>query len=308
LISIIGSGRVGSAVAFLCGSFGLDDVVLVNRNEKKAMGEALDISNAVSKSSEISIVGTGNYAKIEDSQVVVITASSSVHIQSRSDIMLEQAIMIRKIAKDVAKFALGAKILVVTNPVDVMTYVMQKEGGFQSKNIIGVASSLDSSRFRYILSQEFCTNQSKITDALVMGEHDDSMVPIFSQAKFDGKPVMDLLDEQKKSKITYEVRNYWKYLREYKGYSVFGIAKNTFDIIKCITKNETLDVPASVLLGGEYGLLDVCVGVPLTINKNGITKIRKINLTESEMDLLHKSANIVKNNTAKALEFLKANQ
>ncbi|MFY9301375.1 MAG: lactate dehydrogenase [Candidatus Nitrosotenuis sp.] len=308
MISIIGSGKVGSAVAFLCGSLGLDDVVLVNRNERKAMGEALDISNAIPKSSEISITGTGNYAKIKDSQVVVITASSSVHIQSRSEIMLEQAAMMRKIAKDVANFAPGAKILVVTNPVDAMTYVVQKEGGFPSKNVIGVAASLDSSRFRYILSQEFGTNQSKITNALVMGEHDDSMVTIFSQAKFNGKSVMNLLDEQKKSKITSEVRNYWKYLREYKGYSVFGIAKNTFDIVKCVIKNEALDVPASILLGGEYGLSDVCVGVPLTINKNGVTKIHEINLTENEMDLLQKSANIVKNNTAKALEFLKTSQ
>lgn len=308
MISIIGSGKVGSAVAFLCGSFGLDDIVLVNRNEKKAMGEALDISNAIPKSSGISIMGTGDYEKIMSSQAVIITAkSSSVYIKSRSEIMLEQAVMIRKIAKDVSKYAPEAKILVVTNPVDVMTYVVQKEGRFPSKNVLGVAASLDSGRFRYILSQEFGTNQSKIADALVMGEHDDSMVPIFSQAKFDGKPIMDLLDEQKKSKITSEVRNYWKYLREYKGYSVFGIAKNTFDIVKCITKNETLDVPASVLLDGQYGLSDVCVGVPLTINKNGVTKIHEINLTENEMDLLHKSAGVVKNNTAKALEFLKTN-
>jgi malate dehydrogenase len=307
LISIIGSGKVGSAVAFLCGSFGLDDVTLVNRNEKKAIGEALDVSNTIPFSSPISIIGTSDYSKITGSQVVVIAASAAVHLQSRSEIILEQSTMIKKIAKNIAGFAPEAKILVVTNPVDVMTYLTQKEGNLLSKRVIGVASSLDSSRFRYLLAQEFATNQSKITDALVIGEHDDSMVPIFSHAKFNGKPVVDLLDEQKKARIASEVRNYWKYLRDYKGHSVFGIAKNTFDIIKCIIKNDAQNIPASTLLDGQYELSDVCVGVPLTINKDGVTQIHQIKITENEKESLHKSSNIVKNNIAKALEFLKTN-
>lgn len=305
MISIIGSGRVGSAVAFLCGSFGLDDVILVNRNEKKAIGEALDVSNAIPASSTISIKGTNDYSKIIGSEIVVITASSGIHLQSRSEIMFDQAIMVRKIAKNVAKFTPNAKILMVTNPVDVMTHIIQKESGFSSKNVIGVASSLDSSRFRYLLAQEFGTNQSQIADAIVMGEHDDSMVPIFSQAKFKGNAVSEILDEQKKSKITSEVRNYWKYMRDYKGHSVFGIAKNTFDIIKSIVKNETLNISASILLGGQYGVTDVCIGVPLTINKDGVTQIHQIKITENEKESLHKSANIVKNNTTRVIEFLK---
>jgi malate dehydrogenase len=307
LISIIGSGKVGSAVAFLCGSFGLDDIVLVNRSEKKAIGEALDISNAISASSSISISGTADYSKIKDSDVVVITTSAGIHIQSRSEIMIDQAILIRKIGKEIASYASDAKILMVTNPVDVLTYLIQKEGRFLSKNVLGVAASLDSSRFRYILSKEFGTNQSKITDAIVMGEHDDSMVPIFSHAKFNGKPISDLLNEEQKSRITSEVRNYWKYLRDYKGHSVFGIAKNTFDLVKCIIKNETLSVPTSVLLDGQYDLSDVCIGTPLTINKNGITQIHQIKITEGEKESLHKSANKVKSNISKVLEFLKTN-
>lgn len=305
MISIIGSGRVGSAIAFLCGSSGLDDVVLVNRNEKKAIGEALDISNAIPEPSEVSIMGTGDYTKIRGSQVVIIAASSGTHIQNRSEMIFEHGLMMRKIAKDVARFASDAKILLVTNPVDVMTHITQKEGGFAPKNVIGIAASLDSSRFRYILSQEFGTSQSRIAGAIVIGEHDDSMVPIFSHAKFDGRPVTDLLDEQKRARITSQVRNYWKSLRDYKGNSVFGIAKNTFDVAKCIVKNEALYVPASVLLDGQYGLENVCIGVPLTINKDGVSQIHQIETTHDEKDSLHKSANMVRNNTAKILEFLK---
>jgi malate dehydrogenase len=305
MISIIGSGKVGSAVGFLCGSFSLDDIVLINRYEKKAIGEALDISNAIPESSSISIIGTSDYSKIKDSKIVVITASSGVHLQSRTEIMYDQAKMIQKIASNIAKYAPDAKILMITNPVDVLTYVIQKVASFSSKSVIGVASNLDSSRFRYLLAQEFGTNQSKIQDAIVMGEHDDTMVPIFSRAKYDGKPVTDLLDYTQISKITLGVRNYWKYLRDYKGHSAFGIAKNTFDIISCIIKDKTLHIPASVLLDGQYGLSDVCIGVPLTINKNGIVKIHQLEIAQNEKEALHKSADTVKNNITKVLEFLK---
>ncbi len=305
MISIIGAGKVGSAVGFLCGSFSLDDVVLINRDEKKAVGEALDIANAIPMSSSISITGTSDYSKIKDSKVVVITASSGVHLQSRSEIMYDQAKMIQKIASNIAKYAPSANILMITNPVDVLTYVIQKEASFSSKNVIGVASSLDSSRFRYLLAQEFGTNQSKIQDAIVMGEHDDTMVPIFSRAKYNEKPVTDFLDDAQILKVTLAVRNYWKYLRDYKVHSVFGIAKNTFDIIKSILKDETLDVPASVLLDGQYGLCDVCIGVPLTINKNGVAKIHQTEITQNEKESLSESADTVKNNITKVLKFLK---
>src|SRR5574338_1185 len=306
MISIVGAGKVGSAIAFLCGATGLDDITLVNRTEKKAVGEALDISNAVPQNSSISVRGTGDYSQISGSNVIVIAASVGEHFASRSDRMFEQATMIRKITHDIAQFAPDPKILVVTNPVDVLTYLVQKLGSLQPRNVIGVASSLDSSRFRYELAQEFGTTQSKITDALVMGEHDDSMVPIFSQAKFDGRSVTELLNEQQKSQITSKVRNYWKNLRQNKGQSVFGIAKNTFDVMQAIIKNQAIDVSASTLLHGEYDLSDVCVGVPVTINKFGIAQIRKISITKPEQEKLHSSANAVKNNIAKANEFLKS--
>lgn len=295
---------MGSAVAFLCASFGLDDIILVNRTEKKAVGEALDITNALPQSSAISVKGTGDYSKIKNSEVIVITASSRAHMQSRSEIMYDQALMIKEIAKEIANYATNSKVLMVTNPVDVMTYLLQKETGLQPTSVIGVASSLDSARFRYILSEEFGVNQSQITDALVLGEHDDSMVPIFSYAKFNSKPIAEILDEQKKARITSEVRNYWKYLRDYKGHSVFGIARNTFDVVKCIIKNDTLSVPASTLLSGQYGLSDVCVGVPLYINRRGVARINQIKITQDEENSLHKSASVVRGNINKVLEFL----
>lgn len=308
MISIIGSGQVGSAVAFLCGSEGLDDIVLVNRDEKKAIGEALDISNAVPSNSTMSIKGTGDYSQIINSDVIIVTASIGTHQASRSDIMLDQSMLIRDIARKIQTFAPSAKVLMVTNPVDVMTYLVQKEGKLGSKNVLGVASSLDSARLRYYLSKHFGVSQAQIHDALVLGEHDDSMVPVFSHAKLGNTPVNDLLNEKQRSHITSDVRNYWKSLRNYKGSSVFGIAKNTYDIICAMIQNKSFDVCASVLLDGQYGLDDVCMGVPVTITKDGIVQINEVALTGEEKQQLQKSAGIIQKNIARAQEFLKSSQ
>lgn len=305
MISIIGSGRVGSAIAFLCGSNGLDDIVLVNRDEKKAIGEALDISNAIPANSTVSIKGTGDYSQIANSDVIIVTASIGTHQASRSDIMLDQSILVRDIARKIQDFAPKAKVLMVTNPVDVMTHLIQKEGNLGSKNVLGVASSLDSARFRYCLAKHFGVSQAQIYDALVLGEHDDSMVPIFSHAKLGNTPVNDLLNEKQRSHITSDVRNYWKSLRDYKGSSVFGIAKNTFDVVSTIVQNKPLDVCASVLLDGQYGLADACMGVPITINKDGIVQIHQIAITNEEQDQLRRSYNMIQNNITKVQEFLK---
>ncbi len=298
MISIIGTGRVGSAIAFLCTSSGLDDVLLVNRTEKKAIGEALDLANTIPTNSSISVMGTGDYSKIVNSDVVVIAASIGEHSTARTDMMSEHTLMIKKIMQDIAKFAPESKVLIVTNPVDVLTFVASKY--VLQNNTIGVASSLDSSRFRYILAQEFGTDQSQITDALVLGEHDDSMVPIFSHAKFGGIKVTDLLDQNQIDTISSKVRFYWKDLRSTKGSSVYGIAKNTFDVISAIINNKSLEIPVSVYLDGQYGLENLCMGVPTTINKHGITKIHEIPMTQNEKDQLYNSASIIKNNITKA--------
>jgi malate dehydrogenase len=307
MISIIGSGKVGSAIAFLCGSNRLDDIILVNRDEKKAIGEALDISNTVPSGSAISIKGTGDYSQIANSDVVIVTASVGTHQASRSDIMLDQSMLVRDIARKIQAFAPTAKVLMVTNPVDVMTHLVQKEGKLGSKNVIGVASSLDSARFRYCLSRHFGTSQAQIHHTMVLGEHDDSMVPVFSHAKLDNTPVNDLLNEKQRSQITLDVRNYWKSLRDYKGSSVFGIAKNTYDIIFAMIQNKPLDICASVLLDGQYGFEDVCMGVPITITKDGVVQIHQITISDEEKQQLHKSAGMIQNNIARVQEFLQSN-
>ncbi len=295
MISIIGAGKVGSAIGFLSASTSLDDIVLVNRNKNKAMGEALDIVNVVPKNSTISVTGTDDYENIAGSQVVVITVNAGKIVTDRSDLIQYNIPIIKDISKKIERYASNAKVIVITNPVDVITYCILQESGLSVKNVIGMGSSLDSDRFRYAISKTLHTNQSGI-ESIVLGEHGNSMVPIFSTAKLDGKAIH--FDKNQMTNITNEVRNYWRPLTELKGASVFGAAKHSYDIIKAIMKNESLEVPSSVMLHGEYGISDVCMGVPLVINKNGAS-IKEIDLDNSEHDLLVKSSNVIKNNIKK---------
>jgi malate dehydrogenase len=252
----------------------------------------LDISNSIPAISSISIVET-DYSGIKNSDVVVISASTGTYKANRVELLSDQVHMIKDIAKQIKQYARHATVLVISNPVDVLTYFFQKESGFPREKVLGVASSLDSSRFRYLIARELNTNPSKVKDALVLGEHGDSMVPIFSLAKFDDRPIKEIFSEEQAHKIKGDLIFYWKILREYKGPSIFGIAKNTFDIIKALTKHEEISVPSSILLEGEYGISNVSLGVPTKITANGAS-IQEISLDKSEMDSLHKSADTIK--------------
>lgn len=290
MISIIGSGRVGTSIAFLCVSNALDDILLVNRDEGKAIGESLDVSNAIPSTSKFSITGTSDYSKIIGSDIVVITASMGVYLNDRTENMVSQTTMIKEIAQKIKQYCPTAIVLLISNPLDILTYFFQKETSFSRFKVFGIASSLDTSRFRYLLSEKFSVPQSSVDGALVLGEHGDSMVPIFSRVKINGKSVASLLDDDEQASITNAVRNYWKDLRHYKSRSQFGIAKNAFDVIDSIVNNREFHVPVSVVLQGEYGENDVAMGVPVLINSSGISKILDIVLDDSESLLLKKSS------------------
>jgi len=294
VISIIGSGKVGSAIAFLCISNSLDDVLLVNHTKDKAIGKALDISNAIPENSDVSIHGTDDFSKICGSDIVVITASTGVYLKSRTELMGAQVKMIKEIANQIKKYCPLAIVLIVSNPLDILTFVFQKETQLPRNKVIGIASSLDSSRFRYLLSEKFKIKQSQITDALVLGEHGDSMVPIFSRVKINEKNILEIIDEAEKQTISTEIRDYWKSLRIFGSRSQFGIAKNTFDVIRSIIKNDELVISASIVLNGEYGEKNVSMGIPVKINKYGVKEIIEIKLNKSESGLLKISAQTIR--------------
>jgi len=287
---------VGSSIAFLCASNSLDDIVLLNRTKDKALGEALDISNAIPKNSDITTLGTDDYSEISNSNIIVIAASTGVYLKNRNEMIYPQVEMIKEIGKKIKTNCSFPIILIISNPVDVLTYFFQKETSFSRNKVIGIASSLDSRRFRYFLSKKMGVKQSLISDAYVLGEHGDSMVPIFSKTKINGKNVLEIIDSGQKGEITRETRYYWKFLRNFKSRSHFGIAKNAFDVIESIIKNQTLSIPASILLEGEFGEKDVCLGVPIKIASKGIMEIQAMEFDETERELFKMSAQTIRNN------------
>lgn len=287
---------VGSSIAFLCAANALDDIVLLNRTKSKALGEALDISNAIPKNSDITIKGTDDYSEIRDSKIIVITASTGVYLKNRNEMIGAQVKMIKNIASEIKKNCNSSNILIISNPVDVLTYYFIKETNFSRNNVIGIASSLDSSRFRYLLSKKIGVKQSQITDAYVLGEHGDSMVPIFSHTKIDGKNALKIINHAQKMEITKDLRDYWKSLRNFKSRSQFGIAKNTFDVIVSILNNNPLLSPTSIWLNGEYNQENVCMGVLTTIESKGISKIHTMDLDESEKKSFDLSAQTIREN------------
>jgi malate dehydrogenase len=293
LISIVGSGRVGASVAFLCVSNGLDDVLLVNRNKDKAIGEALDIASAIPANSKFSIRGTDDYSQLSGSDIVVITASVGVYMKDRTENIELQVKMIKEIAEKIKRYCPSAIVLIVSNPLDVLTYFFQKESNFSRFKVIGIASSLDTSRFRYYISETLSVPQSSISNALVLGEHGDSMVPVFSGVTVGGNPLFSMIDSR--DSITEDVRSYWKKLRNFKSRSQFGIAKNTFDVINSISHKKEISIPASVVLEGEYGENDVAMGVPVKIDQNGISEIQKVKLDDTESSSLKKSSEKIRN-------------
>ncbi|MGY5150338.1 MAG: lactate/malate family dehydrogenase [Candidatus Nitrosopumilus sp. bin_68KS] len=290
MISIVGSGRVGASIAFLCVSNELDNVLLINRSKDKAIGESLDIANAIPSTSKFSIHGTDDYTKLLGSDIVVIAASTVSYTNSRTENKNPQINMVKEIAKKIKQYCPSAIILMVSNPTDVLTYFFQKESGFSRFKVIGIASSLDSSRFRYFISEKLSVPQSSISNALVLGEHGDSMVPIFSNVIIDGNSLTSMINDIEKKYITYDIRNYWKTLRNYKSRSQFGVAKNVYDVIDAVINAKELFVSASVVLEGEYGENNVAMGVPVKINQNGVSEIQTIDLDESESFLLKESS------------------
>ena len=255
----------------------------------------LDIVNTISDSS-ITVTGTDDFAHIAGSDIIIITASAGQIITGREDLLPYNIPIAKEISKKIRKYANNSKVIVVTNPVDVITYCILKESGLPRENVIGIGPSLDSSRFRYLLSKLLQTNQSKI-DGMVLGEHGNSMVPIFSTAKFDGKPIH--LEENQIDQTISELRNYWKPMKEFKGASVFGASKHSYDVAKAIINNEKLKISSSVLLNGEFNVSDVCMGVPVIIDKNGASKIEEINLDKSELESFNTSSEIIKKNIKK---------
>jgi len=285
-VGFVGAGRIGSTSAFTC-LLNMDvDIALVDVVEDLAVGEAMDLSHAaaaIGKSPEIK--GGSDYSLLKGSGVVVVSAGLARKPgMSRLDLATKNAEIIREIAEKIAKHAPESKILVVTNPMDVMTYIMWKESGKARNEVVGMGGLLDSSRLMNTLS----ARGVKAGKAFILGEHGDSM--------FVAKSIADINVDW--NDILQETRNVAAEVIRRKGATFFGPAVCIYRMVKAIVEDTREELPASTVLQGEYGISDVAVGVPLILGKNGVEKIVEYELSNEELEALHNSANILRERLA----------
>ena len=290
-ISLIGAGQIGGTLAHLIGLKELvDEVVLFDVASGIAKGKALDIAQSSSVDRfNVKFSGTDKYADIKDSDVIIITAGvPRKPDMSRDDLLEINLKIIKQVAEGIKAHSPDAFVICITNPLDVMVMALQKYSSLPTNKVVGMAGILDSSRFKFFLSLELKVSVTEI-EAMVMGGHGDTMVPLPRFTKVSGKPLLDLVKEGKISSEKLESINQRtrdggaeiiKYLE--KGSAFYAPASSGIEMASSYLNDQKKMLPCAAYLKGEYGVEDLFAGVPVIIGKNGVEKIEKIDLDEKE--------------------------
>jgi len=295
MITVIGAGKVGSAAAFDILRYKISDVVLIDANENQAKGEALDMMQAAPAIEfDGKIRGTSDYAEMQGSELVIVTAGlGRSPDMTRIDLMNTNAQIIRSIVKEVIKYASDCKLIIVTNPVDINTYVAFKESGFPRSRLFGMGNILDTIRFRTYIASELGVSRED-TSALVIGEHGDSMVPLAEYASVSGIPITNFLTKEQIEKIVHLTVTSGSDVIKLKGSTIYApgaVIAITADAI-LTGRNRVMSV--STCLDGEYGVSDVSIGVPVVLGKSGVEKIIELELSNQSKDRFDKSVAVIK--------------
>tara|TARA_B100000963_G_C22519552_1_gene622359 strand:- start:100 stop:1059 length:960 start_codon:yes stop_codon:yes gene_type:complete len=290
-ISLIGAGQIGGTLAHLIGTKELvDEVVLFDVASGFAKGKALDIAQSSSVDGfNVKLSGTDDYKDIKDSDVIIITAGVPRKPgMSRDDLLGINLKIIKQVAEGIKQNSPNSFVICITNPLDVMVMAFQKFSGLPSKKVVGMAGILDSSRFKLFLSLELNVPVKEI-EAMVMGGHGDTMVPLPRFTKVSGKPLLDLVKDGKISAKRLEEINQRtrdggaeivKYLE--KGSAFYAPAASGVQMAEAYLKDEKKLLPCAVNLNGEYNVSDIYAGVPVIIGKEGVEKIEEIELDDNE--------------------------
>jgi malate dehydrogenase len=279
MISIVGAGKVGSAAAFSILGFRTSDVVLVDIAENLARGEALDMMQAAPAIEfDGKIKGTNDYGELKGSELVIVTAGLGRQPgMSRSDLAEKNAKIVKSIVSEVVKYCPDSKLMIVTNPVDIMTYIAYKESGFKRNKVFGMGNILDTLRFRSYIAQELGVSREDIR-GLVIGEHGDSMVPLVGHASVSGIPITELLSSEQIEKIVSLTRSSGSDVIKLKGATTYAPSAVIAIMADAVLKGRNRVMGVSTYLQGEYGFSDVSIGVPCVLGKNGVERILELKL------------------------------
>lgn len=299
-ITVIGAGAIGPTVAYALMLKELSsEIVLVNRDVIKGAAKAMDLSHCGPFTGGIK-VSHGDYKASEGSDIVVVTVGVLADKNgTRMDVLKSNISMFRDIIPQIAKYCPEAVIVIVTNPLDAMTYAAYKLSGFQASKVIGSGTLLDTMRFRQILGSRLGIDASAIY-AEVIGEHGESMVPVWSRVRIGGIPLKDYmsslgmaLNPSLVSEINRETERAGWNIRLGNVHSSYGIALSAVKIIECMLGVSKETVPVSTLLNGEYGIDNVFLSVPVQLDRSGVKRIEIVDLSTEEQKLLVRSSEIL---------------
>ena len=301
-ISLIGAGQIGGTLAHLISIKGLADVVLFDVVEGVAKGKALDIAQSTSvDGSDVNIIGTSNYDDTKNSDVIIITAGVPRKPGMTRDDLLETNLkIIKQVAEGIKKTSPKAFIICITNPLDIIVMALQKYSNLPTNKIVGMAGILDSSRFKYFLSQELKVSVKSI-DTLVLGGHGDTMVPMPNYTTINKKALNQLIKENKISNekldsIIDRTRKGGAEIIKYleKGSAFYAPAASGVEMAESYIKDLKKTLPCAAYLNGEYGVKKLYAGVPVVIGRNGVEKVIELSLDKKEKTNFDNSIQAVK--------------
>ncbi len=296
-VAVIGAGQVGATVAQRVLEKGLADVVLFDVVQGMPQGKALDLMEAAPvEGHDRRILGTNDYKDIEGAEIVVVTAGLPRKPgMSREDLLALNAKIITDVCANVKKYASSCKLIIVTNPLDLMTHLAFKKTGFPETKVFGMAGVLDTARMRFFIAERL-ELIGRDVEAIVLGGHGDLMVPVSSQSKVKNTPVNSLIPEQELRQIEQRTKDGGAEIVALlkTGSAFYAPASSVCEMVKAILKDEKKVLPVCAYLHGEYGIKNIYFGVPAELGRNGIEKVVEIPLTAEEKQGLLLSAEKVK--------------
>ena len=300
-IVVVGAGNVGETICYtLMLKTQVSEIVLIDLNEDRAKGVALDISHGTAYYSQVKI-RKGGYSECADADIIIVTAGvPRKEGQTRLDLAKTNTGVARSIARSIMEYAKNPIIIVVSNPVDVNTYLIQKETGLPRGRVIGTGTSLDTARFRYLLARH-CKVDIRDIQGYILGEHGDSQVPVWSTVNIAGEAVEHFLPtdeeerENKKTEIATKARTAGADVISLKGATFDGIAMSVLRIVESILKDQNTVLPVSHVLEESFGAMAGSpISLPCVVNSEGISRVLKVTMTQEELDAVEHSAEVLK--------------
>lgn len=300
-VVIVGTGFVGTSIAYAMINQGVaNELVLIDVNQEKAEGEALDLLDGMAWGEKNVSVWSGTYEECKDANLVILTAGVNQKPgQTRLDLVKTNAAITRQIVKEVMASGFDGIFVVASNPVDILTYLTWQESGLPASRVVGTGTTLDTTRFRKEIALKLEVDPRSV-HGYILGEHGDSEVAAWSHTTVGGKPIMEYvekdhrLEENDLTVLADKVKNAAYEIIDRKKATYYGIGMSTTRIVKAILNNEQAVLPVSAYLNGEYGEEDIFTGVPSIVDENGVREIIDLSITPQEKAMFHQSVSELK--------------